>query len=565
MNKKDAFKKIRKDSTAISIACVICIFLSILTRTLCIRGNTEYSFLFVFVSVVASVISGRILGIAAEFLYETTYKNLKNRGIKEEKSWFVFPAAFAVFLLSYLPCFLAFYPGIAAYDSYIQIHQIFENSFNDHHPLFHTLMIKAALLVGEKMFQSLNAGIALYVIVQCILLAAVFAYGIYLLHKKGMKTYSFAAMIFIAIYPFNAFMAISVTKDIPFSAFFLLNVLLLIRIITKGNLKKKIPAAVLLFVSTIMCVLFRNNGKFAIIPLLFALLVSVIAITVFVGNRKEEKKDLVEIKKNMTAVICIVSIGVFAGLISLSIASKALSAQQGDKREMLSVPIQQIARTYVYHKDELDEESKALINEFILYDGADDYNPSISDPVKSKTNTWVAVNKKKEFVKTYLKLFKIFPGDYINAFLALNAGFIDVGDESHAHINESKGQKGLGYVQTKWSETLYERGFFEDSKLPALKRTYGTFANDNAYLKIPVIKYLFMPGIFLWICVALTIYSIKRKNICAVAPLSLIAGYYATMFFGPCVQLRYVYPVMICVPFLLPMIFKEIQNDNGQE
>ncbi len=175
MNKKDAFKKIRKDSTAISIACVICIFLSILTRTLCIRGNTEYSFLFVFASVVASVISGRILGIAAEFLYETTYKNLKNRGIKEEKSWFVFPAAFAVFLLSYLPCFLAFYPGIAAYDSYIQIHQIFENSFNDHHPLFHTLMIKAALFVGEKMFQSLNAGIALYVIVQCILLAAVFA------------------------------------------------------------------------------------------------------------------------------------------------------------------------------------------------------------------------------------------------------------------------------------------------------------------------------------------------------------------------------------------------------
>ena len=72
-----------------------------------------------------------------------------------------------------------------------------------------------------------------------------------------------------------------------------------------------------------------------------------------------------------------------------------------------------------------------------------------------------------------------------------------------------------------------------------------------------------MPGIYLWINILALIYSFKRKNYAVVAIISLIAGYYATMFFGPTVQLRYVYPVMITVPFMLPMIFKETQTDNG--
>jgi hypothetical protein len=171
------------------------------------------------------------------------------------------------------------------------------------------------------------------------------------------------------------------------------------------------------------------------------------------------------------------------------------------------------------------------------------------------------VNKTSEFAKTYLKLFIKYPGDYINAFIAQNAGFIDIGDESHAYVNDPDEVKGHGYVQTKWENSLYERGFFEAPKLQKLRSLLDEFADNNAYLKIPVLKYIFIPGIYLWIYIVALIVSFRRKNFGAVAIIALTAGYYATMFFGPTVQLRYIFPVMITVPFLI-LIFTEKSKEN---
>ena len=92
---------------------------------------------------------------------------------------------------------------------------------------------------------------------------------------------------------------------------------------------------------------------------------------------------------------------------------------------------------------------------------------------------------------------------------------------------------------------------------------YLEFADNNGYLKIPLLKYIFMPGIYFWFFVLALIYAIKKKNIGLIAIVSLIAGYYATMFFGPTVQLRYVYPVMIVVPFLIPVFFREVKRTDG--
>ena len=76
------------------------------------------------------------------------------------------------------------------------------------------------------------------------------------------------------------------------------------------------------------------------------------------------------------------------------------------------------------------------------------------------------------------------------------------------------------------------------------------WAEENFYLNIPILKYIFMPGVYLWIYIVFAINCIRRKNMKAAGVLALVAGYYITMFFGPCVQLRYIYPVMITVPFL---------------
>ena len=562
--KKRKCKTIIKDNIAFCIMGVIFVFLTFVTRTLTVFQNLTWSFGFFLKVVPVSLIAGIILGFGINFAIKLLLdKGLFKAGAAESdsakasKCLGIFFVSLAVLFLAYIPYFLAYYPGILAYDSYIQIGQIFTEEYNEHHPLFHTLMIKAALLVGQGLFNSLNAGIALCVLAQMLLLSAVFSYGIFCVYKRGFRILSVVILIILAVFPFNGFMAVSVTKDIPFSIFFLLSVIALSELIFSTK-KNCILNSVLLFVSLILCVLFRNNGIYA-----FGFAFAVCLIIFIIKIIKEEKDK----KKTYIKKYGFVAVGILASfmisILGLFVISKSLNAVQGDKREMLSVPIQQLARTYVYHAgagvkaeddNTMDEASKALINEFIINDGAKLYRQDISDPVKRNTNTWVVVNKTSEFAKTYLKLFIKYPGDYINAFIAQNAGFIDIGDESHAYVNDPDEVKGHGYVQTKWENSLYERGFFEAPKLKKLRSLLDEFADNNAYLKIPVLKYIFIPGIYLWIYIVALIVSFRRKNFGAVAIIALTAGYYATMFFGPTVQLRYIFPVMITVPFLILII-----------
>lgn len=558
-NRTGDVKKTIKDNIVFCAAGAIFVFLTLVTRTLTVYGNLKWSFGFFLKAVPASLIAGILLGFAINYalklLLEKGLSAANETADTNRKSGGIFFISLAVLFLAFIPYFLAYFPGILAYDSYIQIGQIFSGEYNEHHPLFHTLMIKACLSAGQGLFKSLNAGIAVYVLMQMLLLSAVFSYGIFCLHKRGLRVLSYVVLALLAIFPFNGFMAVSVTKDIPFAIFFLLAVISLSEILFSSDTKINILNAVLLLCSGILCVLFRNNGKYAF-AILFAVCLIVLIVKAVKKGSDEKKKEV----KKFGFVTAGMAVSLIVSILLLLVISKSLNAVQGDRREMLSVPIQQLARTYVYHAgagvkadddNTMDEASKALINEFLLYDSAKLYRQDISDPVKRNTNTWVVVNKTSEFAKVYLGLFVKYPGDYINAFIAQNAGFIDVGDVSHAYVNDPEEVKGHGYVQTKWENSLFERGFYEDSKWPALRSLLDAFADNNAYLKVPVLKYIFMPGIYLWIYLFALIGVIKRKNVKAAPVISLIAGYYATMFFGPTVQLRYIYPVMITVPFLI--------------
>ena len=71
-------------------------------------------------------------------------------------------------------------------------------------------------------------------------------------------------------------------------------------------------------------------------------------------------------------------------------------------------------------------------------------------------------------------------------------------------MNEVQGREGLGYIQTRWEEdTLNNRGIYKDSKWPGLYDRLETWADGNGYLELPVLKYLFVPGSYLWLYLAL--------------------------------------------------------------
>lgn len=449
---------------------------------------------------------------------------------------------------AWFPAYLAYYPAICAYDSPVQTGQVVENYFIDHHPIAHTLLIKWAMRLGEGLFRDANTGVGIYTLLQLLFLAGAFAFCMTRLYRAGVRTaWLVLVQLFFMFFPFHLYMSVSMTKDTIFSAFFVLQMVSLYELLGKGQEEKKVSwRELLFFFSTLGMILFRNNGKFA-----FLVLLGVLVLMLLFGKKS---------RKRFFGLLLWSAAAFLAGNLALTGIYHATNAQQGDRREMLSIPIQQLARCMLYHggagvlpedDNTMEEVDKALINDFILVEGYRYYDPSLADPVKGFTNTYIVRYRTVDFLQTYFRLLGRYPGDFINAFLAVNAGYLYPCDVSHAYVNVEEGQTGMGYVQTHWEESdLNPRGLYKDSKWESLHEAMEQWADDNAYLKLPVLRYLFMPGIWLWLYLLLFGYLMIRREFGKYIPLSLILGYYVTLLLGPTVQLRYIYPVMIVFPFV---------------
>lgn len=562
----------KKEYILFSLAGIFCAFLWKAERDLATQGNLLWTKGYLLQILLFSLFAGTAAGVVCCYVCKQrnggrdgvlSHLHIGTQGQQEREkrqnkiSRFLSSSrrfgicSFVLILLCYLPAYLAYYPGICAYDTSIQLEQIVKGNYIDHHPIAHTLLLRGAIRLGETVWGSPNTGIAFYMAAQMIFLAAAFAYGIAVLyHFRVKRKWIFAVWLYAMIYPFHWYMSITTTKDTLFSAFFLLQTVSLCGLLSGEKEKKyRIWHAVVFFAATVGMIVFRNNGKYAMLVLLFFLVCAVLF-----GKRE---------RRTWGKITGCALLGFLCGNLVLSALFSATGAVSGDKREILSVPIQQLARCMVYHggvgvvpedDDTLTGEEKNLINEFILYEAYKNYRPEISDPVKGNTNTYVVRYRAKEFLSTYVSLLFRYPGDYINAVLALDAGYFSPGDVSHASINTSETIEGLGYIQTVWvEEAMGEAGIYKDSKWDSLYERLEKWANENGYLKLPVLKYLFVPGTYLLVVLC----RIARREYRYLLPFALVLGYYITLVLGPTVQLRYIYPLMIVFPFLLLLTGKK--------
>ena len=499
-----------------------------------------------------------------------------------KKPLFIGLAAAVIIVLCYLPGFLAYYPGICSYDSGVQAEQFFTGSYYQHHPVLHTLCIEWCLRAGRLIWGNYNAGIALYSVIQLTIFAVIFAYGIALVFRWVSKRnllwayiFAVALTLFCGMFEFTKYMAVTVTKDGLFAMFFLLQFLVFVQLSEDIENNKTGKAVIGHYAAygcaLILCGLFRNNAAYALI--VAALLESVAAFIKWIGYAGKRKKSSANVEKPIfqTILPIVTLVSVIITMLILKVMAGALNAAPGDKREMLSVPIQQMARTAVYHSGRmvipeddgtLDARTMAVIDEFFLYDSFPAYTQDIADPVKTNTNTYVARYKPKEFLYAYLTMLKNHPGDYLNAFVAVENGFLNVNDYSHATVNQKYATAGMGYVQTRTDNYFDTVGIYEDSKLPGLHKYMESWAEDNRYLSYPLIKYIYMPGAYLYIYLFTFIMLLKdRKKL--VYPMLFVVLYYATCLLGPTVQMRYSYPFMMLCPFM--MVFCVcIRNDNNE-
>lgn len=452
---------------------------------------------------------------------------------KEYSDRQVFFFYFICIFLCWVPVFLAYYPSVFAYDAEGQLYQFLAHDYNTHHPLIHTLFLSAFYRIGGNVLGSYSAGMAIHSIVQMLMMAMVFGYTMMSLYRaKTSWIMRIVLFFFYALFPTNSILAISTTKDVLFSALVLLYIVKLYQ--WMGGERQKTKGSMLCFIllSAVM-LLFRNNAVYAFLasqPFLLLL-----------WEKKGRKRYLI-------IVMC--SILLFA---AGSAGLKAVTlARNGSPREMLSVPLQQMARTRVLHEEEIDAAMREELDSYLpkewLFAA---YNPHLADPVKNRA---VIHDNPVGLMKAWAKLGIRFPLTYIDAFLDNSIGYWYLADTTHAQIYGIGTESGFGYLSTDNRTMPAGCEVIEHSYLPGLRAFMERIVSDNAYQKVPIVSVIFAPAFYWWLLCLYVAFFWRRREYKMLLPAVFLLLYYGTLLLSPTVLIRYMYPFVVSVPVMICLI-----------
>ena len=500
------------------------------------------SLLFIFTSLF--IILFHYLPKAQEFLLRLRIEKTSETFFRPNIKFFLI--VWAIIMVCWLPTFLASYPGVYNYDAPWQIGQLMiDGRLNAHHPILHTLYLYGTVMLGNLVFGSYSAGLAIYSVTQMLMLSAVFAYACYYLTKlKAPVVITLLSIIYFALVPIHAIFSVSATKDVLFAAIVLLVVLFIIDMVRQ---KEKFYHSIFLMVRFVIAICFmmflRNNGFYMLLLL----------VPFFIWFSKKYW-----IKAVILCVICIAANFLYTGPL-YSVAN----VQKGDAREALSIPIQQVARAVRDNNGELTEEELSAVYElFDLEDVGQAYTPRISDPVKNYFDTEKLKSDMGKYVSLYFSIGFKKPQAYVDAFLSANIGswYPDMNYPDPLAYHPY-----IAWDNYKWSDYFdtEENGFLwieRQSLFPALDKIYSGFTANALHQKIPVISMLFSPGFSFWCLIIFSAICIYYKRYRYLLPIVILFALWITILLSPVSLLRYSYPVMICIPILTGTVFTLSEN-----
>lgn len=445
---------------------------------------------------------------------------LKQEKCKEENTINIkyFIVAWIGIFVLWIPYLIKYYPGIMTTDSIMQTGQAIAYGLNSHHPMFHTLFIKLCLEIGSKI-KDYNLGVAIYSILQMLIMSGIFSYTVYYMKKRDVsKTIRIITLLFFALYPVFPMYAVTMWKDVLFGTLMLLYTINIVELVHDTESYTSSWKRILGFIIiTLLVMLLRNNGIYAII------LSAPIVLIVF---RKYYKQIIIMFLIPIILYYCF-----------NSFAYNVLKANKGNIAEALSVPMQQMARVAKYHKDELTEEQKNDIDEFIPVDkAAEVYDSKISDPVKNLFNSEKFKTDKIKFIKVWGSLFLDYPKEYIESFLYGSFGYWYPDVSNWIYATEI-GENEFEIKQTK--------------ELNQIKLLDECIKIRN----IPVVSMIFSVGFAFWIALTIIIYLIyikKYKYIVCFA--TMIALWITTLASPVYCEYRYVFSIFTCLPIFISIL-----------
>ena len=258
----------------------------------------------------------------------------------------------AVIFACWIPYLLVVWPGTVSNDSITQLLEIFGvKALSNANPLFQTGLIGLFVWIGQGIFGSADAAIALYVLAQGVLMALLFGFAVSQAGESGApKWLVLTSLGFYALCPVFPLFAFCVGKDTNFAMAVLWLSLLVWRMVRRGS--SGTWESVWLSVSAVLCALLRNAGAGLAAVTLLALL--------FFGLCRRSGVWRSALYA-LTCAACALFL-LYAALIP------ALRAQPSPEAETLTVPLQQVAR--VAANDSLPAEYAETVNAVLPVDQA---------------------------------------------------------------------------------------------------------------------------------------------------------------------------------------------------
>lgn len=508
---------------------------------------------------VTSVIRGAGIAVPVFFIYDLinrfSIERVENK--KDKSSFKKFAALTAIMFACWIPYMVILSPGAMAADTRDQFGQVLGNPdmcwsistvvreesdilLTNHHPVFHTLLLGAFLKAGELM-GSYFIGMEIYSVLQCLIFAGSIVFSLIKLRECGMsKKMSNVFFAFFTLCPLFPCWGMTTFKDTPFTVCLLITTILLydaFKFPDKFNGKKYFA----LFIFLLLLMLVRNNGFYMILLL---------APFVIIHFRKD-KKFLVKIVSVMIIPLLLFKVG-YTG-----IAFNLAGVNEGSPREMLSVPFQQTARYISEYEDEITpEEEKNILailggGEMTLNEIADEYVPDRSDNVKRHYNKYAETDDLINYVKTWAAQLAKHPDVYIEAFLNLNYSWFSFNSNHDIIYYDGVTDKKI----PEYLEGLNNPESFNEAR-SVLKQTVRLLD------RIPLVSSIFEFSTYTWIYVIIFLAMLMRKKHTALLACLPIFVNYVICFVGPVAYMRYVIPMVVCLPFVLFITFSKRRSED---
>ena len=428
-------------------------------------------------------------------------------------------------LLCWLPYYIVFYPGCVSTDSHWELlQQLGLTPLSDHHPIMHQLVIRLGLAVGQ-IFGSLSLGVAVYSLIQMVLMALVFALCIRFLALRGAKKSVLTVVfLFYGLYTINALYSITMWKDVLFAGAALLLMLQLSGELpwerVQGKRRRGFAFLGLALTALLFCTM-RNNGYYAFL----------LGFPFYILMNRKQWKPLLAL-----GLLTVLLVTGYHGLLY-----NGLGIRKSSPGEALSVPLQQIARTVKVHGVDGDREEFRILEEVLpdIEQLGEKYNSGISDPIK-EGDTFLSREFEKDPLRyggSWLRLGLRYPQTYIDAFLLQSYGYWYT-DLDYFNVTPIIVKNDLGLSQNAAFAGLREKVILLHENLAMYRPT----------------AILYSVGLLVWLeMIAVVLLGMKRQWKPVSASL-LIWGVWLTTLASPVFcEYRYLYALVVTVPLFLSL------------